>query len=136
MTLLDSFRIRIARFERKRDSDQVQISVFKNRTGSGSKKHYPITSVANLADFPRIWACFFSTHGFLNTSGLLDFGLILFVLCLLLGMWKFVPVLLRPGWKSGILQFLFNHFGASSSKAHLLPKRIHLSKRLRREMHL
>jgi len=43
-------------------------------------------SIANLADFPRIWACFFCGIAvFLKTCGLLAFGLVLIELCLFFG---------------------------------------------------
>ena len=42
-----------------------------------------MTSAANLAVFPQIWACFFvELRFFLKTCGLLVFGLVLIEICL------------------------------------------------------
>ena len=48
---------------------------------------YHCCSVANLAFFPRIWACFFlNLRFFLESCGVLIFGLVLFKNCLFLGL--------------------------------------------------
>jgi len=48
---------------------------------------YGYCSVADLAFFPRIWACFFlNLRFFLESCGLLIFGLVLFKNCLFLGL--------------------------------------------------
>ena len=45
---LDSFRIQIAWFQPKQDSDRIWISFFINKIGSDSKNHYPIISVTSI----------------------------------------------------------------------------------------
>ena len=46
-----------------------------------------VTSAANLAVFPQIWACFFvELRFFLKTCGLLVFGLVLIEICVFFGL--------------------------------------------------
>ena len=50
-TLTGSFWIQIAWFQPKQDSDRIRISLFKDRIGSDSKKHYPIISAHHMWSF-------------------------------------------------------------------------------------
>ena len=54
--------------------------------GSTARETFLYTSVANLAFFPRIWACFFLNLRFFGDLRVAIFGLVLFKNCLILGL--------------------------------------------------